>query len=637
MVAIKQYFFKHSCKYSIMQNKISIFQYILLIILATAVSLLHYNCDWIPHDEGLIHCGAENIDNGKLPHIDFYAGYTGFLYYYINLLHKIFGNNILSSRYPLILLNAGIIMLVFSIGRVLFRKFSFLVALFCLSWGMNNYFASLPSWYCLFFGLLSLYILIYPYQKKNTLYYLFLSGLVAGVSFLFKQSLGIYNLLAILAYLCSEYLISPRSRGKLSIFLTTCCFAFLATIIIFVTSLTFSSEPIWFTLLLILFFIGTTYFVIKNRNTAQRSAEAHYNFIAKLIVVLSGFIAINVPFFYTYFTQGFFLQVSKLILFTAKSISLKFISVPVYTDISPISIGTLIIMLCSVVFIKRTISKILTVAAPFGIIFILYGQISLFKTLWDLVTLLPVVTFLFCFMFLFAPSSYKSKNNKEAKTFLTLAFFSFFFYLVIVPYGYALYYLYCIPFFIILLVFQVNNFVKNNKLKSIHNVLYFILCFFIVLGFFLNEKYRIQIGGAAPRAVKSKDYELLTFEKGNIYITKYQHRIYKVLQTIINQYTNPGTYIFTYTECPEIYYLFERKNPCWHIYADITQEIESYDDILKKLKEKNVNLIILNTRAESYILSKNRNRFLNELVSLYPIRYQVGRFLVGIRIRDVVR
>lgn len=595
-----------------------------LLILATFfVSLIHYNYGWIPHDEGLLHGCAERIKNGELPHIDFYAGYTGFIFYYINFLHNLFGNNILSARYPLIILNVGIIVLVYFIVKRFSDNFAFLAGLLCLAWGMNNYFAPLPSWYCLFFGLLSLYILIAHYQKKRRARYLFLSGLVIGFSFLFKQSIGIYNLLAFLTYLCLEYLPADHNKNKLTHFLTASCYLFIIFVLIFIINLTINTEPLWFTLFLSLSFISFAFITIKINKKEQNAADMNYIFIKKFAAATAGFASACLPFLSIFSAKGELIGFFKSF-FTIKSIYSRFISVPVYTDISDVTLGFLILLLW-LKFIK-TFFKIPAAALIILLIYpLFYGEIKIFKMLWDLLTLIPLFS-IFCSAIMMPKLRVV---NKTQSSFLLLTLFSFFFYLIIIPYGYSLYYIYFIPFSIILLLYSVSiN--KNIALFNI-KIVKIILVIFIISGIYFNEKYRILIGGVAKRPAMKTGYELLDLPRGQIYVPKNDSIVYKRLSDIINYYTKPGEFIFAYTECSEIYYIFQRNNPCWHVYADITKEIEPYEEILRKIIKKKVNLVIINGYAESYIPSEERKRFLEKLAELYPLKYDIGRFCVRIK------
>ncbi|MGV2339425.1 MAG UNVERIFIED_CONTAM: glycosyltransferase family 39 protein [Planctomycetaceae bacterium] len=150
---------------------------------------------WFPHDEGQVGQAAERFLQGELPHRDFDDMYTGLL----TVLHagafQLLGVRTESTRW---LLLAASIPFFVSIYRVSRRWLSALDAggmvVLCGMWSVRLNPESLPSWYILFLTVVLLDALL-TFAETRQLRWLLAAGVLAGTAFLFKLT-GIYLIAA---------------------------------------------------------------------------------------------------------------------------------------------------------------------------------------------------------------------------------------------------------------------------------------------------------------------------------------------------------------------------------------------------------------------------------------------------------
>lgn len=143
------------------------------------------------HDEGYILDAAWRFAQGQVPYRDFWIIYPPGIVYVLGSLFKVFGPNILLGRFLMVLVGLVISYLLFKVTRQLMPSLLF------LSWGIPHLNFPWPTWFVLLFMLASLATTNSPR----------LSGLFAGISLLFKQTLGVAVVLAAL--------LSTKSRFKL--------------------------------------------------------------------------------------------------------------------------------------------------------------------------------------------------------------------------------------------------------------------------------------------------------------------------------------------------------------------------------------------------------------------------------------
>ncbi len=159
----------------------------LLVWLVSAVYVFPFRLrGWIPTDEGAFSHAAERVLNGEMPHRDFPEIYTGGLTYWNALAFRVFGLRLTSLRLAVFLCFLAFVPAVFAIAsRFGSPLLAGLITLLAVAWSLPNYFAGSVSWYNLFlatWGTLALLRHVETGRRR----WLFLAGVLAGVSCLFK-------------------------------------------------------------------------------------------------------------------------------------------------------------------------------------------------------------------------------------------------------------------------------------------------------------------------------------------------------------------------------------------------------------------------------------------------------------------
>src|SRR5688572_6444325 len=127
---------------------------LVVVVLVSAVyGSWFLNRGWVPHDEGTIAHAAERVLRGESPHRDFDEPYTGGLTALHAVAFRALGTNLLTLRIVLFLSFLPFVAALYAIAlRLAKPAVAVLIALLAVAWSVPNYFASLPSWYNLFFA-----------------------------------------------------------------------------------------------------------------------------------------------------------------------------------------------------------------------------------------------------------------------------------------------------------------------------------------------------------------------------------------------------------------------------------------------------------------------------------------------------
>ncbi len=141
------------------------------------------------HDEGIITYGATMVLSGGVPYKDFWALYGPGQFYLIAGLFKLFGSYILVERIYLTIINSLVPLVVYLIAqRLILSRFALIPWFLTLLW-LNTFGFGVMSPALLFSLLSTLFILYFLAEKQKK--YLFLGGLMAGISLLFRHDIGL--------------------------------------------------------------------------------------------------------------------------------------------------------------------------------------------------------------------------------------------------------------------------------------------------------------------------------------------------------------------------------------------------------------------------------------------------------------
>ena len=174
---------------------------LLLVCLLTVTYLWQFvYCDWIPHDEGTLAECAERTLHGELPHRDFDDMYTGGLSYLHATSFHLLGTRFSSSRTVLLIFSAVFASVFYWINVRLAPQWTAgLITFAGVVLSLPNYFAALPSWYVLFFTVFGIAAHL-KYLDVGRDRWLLLAGLFGGVGVVFKIT-GVFYLASTILFL----------------------------------------------------------------------------------------------------------------------------------------------------------------------------------------------------------------------------------------------------------------------------------------------------------------------------------------------------------------------------------------------------------------------------------------------------
>ncbi len=170
-----------------------------LALLSLVIFSLYWN-HGLNDDEGYLLGGVTRILDGQVPYRDFHHTYAPGRFYLIAGLFRLFGENLLVVRLLWVVMRIGVVLLGYGAARtILSRPSSIALALILL--------VAPGPWHKSFFHLFllaNMLALARLRPGREDKYALMTAGMVAGVTMLFRQDLGLFALASygMIAVLC---------------------------------------------------------------------------------------------------------------------------------------------------------------------------------------------------------------------------------------------------------------------------------------------------------------------------------------------------------------------------------------------------------------------------------------------------
>ena len=178
-------------------------------LVSFALFAARINEGFIGADDGTLAHAAERVLHGEQPQVDFYDNYTGALSYGNAVGLKLFGMRMQSLRWMLFLFFAAWVPAIWHLAtRFASPLGASLITLLAVLWSTPVYPAPVASWYNLYFATFGT-VALFRYIEDRRVFWIFLAGISAGVSFLCKIA-GLYFLAAIFLFL----VFSEQSRER---------------------------------------------------------------------------------------------------------------------------------------------------------------------------------------------------------------------------------------------------------------------------------------------------------------------------------------------------------------------------------------------------------------------------------------
>jgi hypothetical protein len=566
------------------------------------------NQGWIAHDEGLLAHSADRVLAGETPHIDFQDPYTGGLSYWHAQVFRVLGTSLTSLRTILVGVAVLAVLAWFLIAAKFLRPVSAsVVTLLCLAWSFPNYFAALPSWYNLMFASWTMWaILKYSDQLKPR--FLVVAAFAIGLSILCKIT-GVYALAATFFAVLfihlnqdpASYASAKHSKynswqlmiGAGLLGITYCTLLFLLVGgRVSISNLALFCIP--GTILMIVVFRQSQ--IAKTHSTSVSQLRLHTLLIIAVVHV------VLIVFCYGYFNQGAMTELLQgvIMLPTARLVGATF---------SPPSPNWLLltIPLGLLIYYDRQILKtaklpVVITVAVIGTILITFGGIPLVYriTFKSGHLLLPVIVTVGAAILIKSRTDFISKAIRN-RLFILLMFAAAL-SLMQYPYSSGIYFCYTSPFLILAVTAIVTRTKKYDR--QLWGSVAAIAGIFAV----------VWINFSNPRTVgvfhqQASEMVTLDLPRGGLKIPAVGYDEIKPTIDYLQQHSQPNEYILAGPDCPQFYFLANRKNPTPQFY-DLFQAsvirgwrgkgyITTVEQELKTAIEKrDIKLVVINTIPE---------------------------------------
>lgn len=187
---------------------------LIAVAVATVILIYFHNRFWLPRDDGYYAHIADRILRGERLHRDIQALHPGWAYYVNAAALRLFGHDLLSLRYPLIIAGVVQAILVF----LILEKRSFALAVLAVpavtAISIVQFFSPTAHWYCL--PLFFLIVLTLAVDERSLRWRLEVLGFLIATLFLFRQLTGLFVAMGAVTYLLLERRPSAGRSGYLA-------------------------------------------------------------------------------------------------------------------------------------------------------------------------------------------------------------------------------------------------------------------------------------------------------------------------------------------------------------------------------------------------------------------------------------
>jgi hypothetical protein len=593
-----------------------------------SVSVLYalgfYDRGWVPHDEGTIAQSAERVLAGELPHRDFDEIYTGGLTYLHALAFKAFGLNLISLRIVLLIFFIGFVPALYAIAvRFAPPIVAAAVTFLGVAWSVPNYFASVPSWYNLFFATFGILALIW-YAETQHVGWLFIAGLCGGFSLLAKIT-GLYYIAAAVLFLTfREQTLSSGGAGDRRT--VPCLFLLIKLIGVFLFLAGLMTLLQWRLNLMEIFHFLIPQVAICGILLWSEWREGKGPFLVR-VRILSGLL---LP-----FGIGAVIPIALFIAVYLSTDSLADLYRGIFVlphrrlEIAAADFPPLLTILASLpyavlVFFPRfrapTKSDKLFgffLICSLVVILCLSSALILYSIVWQSVRCLGVIAVLAGFqIFARSLSGGFLEPAKRQNLFLLISMTALL-SLVQFPFAAPVYFLYIAPLVCLALLAVLA--VQSDIPKFSHFV---ILLFYLLFGILWTNTGYVAAGvGNTGYPAKS----LLAIPRGQLRVTEQDNQLYTQVVNLIQKHSK-SSYIYAKPDCPEIYFLSGMRNPTREMFDFFSDSEKDPHLVSALLEQKKINVVVINQELQfSPTLDPGVFAMLEEH---FPRFLNLGRFTV---------
>ncbi len=583
-----------------------------------------YDRGWVPHDEGAIAQSAERVLAGEIPHRDYDEIYTGGLTYLHAAAFKVLGVNLLALRIVLLLFFLAFVPAVYALASKLAPPIeAAAITLLAVAWSVPNYFASVPSWYNLFFATFGT-LALSRYVETSQIRWVFLAGFLGGLSILAKIT-GLYFIAAAILFLTfRERSFDDETVGEQNnssrIFLSIKImgvFFFLAALMMVLKWPPSSMEFI--------------YFVIPTAAIGvvllwQEWRGGNYPLVTRVKILVGLFfpfiIGALIPvtlFVILYLARGSVWDLYRGI-FVLPHKRLEFASM----DLPPALTVIASLPYAAVLFFPpyRPAGKVerffgIIVMSLLLVVLSFASNLIVYSIVWQSARVLGVLAVLAGCQVLVFPASHVHLDRTQRQLLFLLVSMTSLISLIQYPFAGPVYFCYTAPFVYLTLLAVMAA--QSRFAKVWHCAI--MLFYFLFAIVWTNTGY--VAAGVGNTGYPGKT--LLDIPRGNLHVTKSENYVYTQLVNLVQRHAK-SNYIYAAPDCPEVYFLSGKRNPTRNLF-DFFSNVERDVDLLRAvLEEKNIDLVVVNREPQfSRRLDEKANALLDEEFAHFV---NIGRFTV---------
>ena len=579
---------------------------------------------WVAHDEGLLGQSAVRVSSGQLPHRDFDEVYTGGLSYLHALAFKLGGVRSIALRWTVFAFLLAWVPVVFWIAsRSLRPSAAALVTALAVTWSLPNYFASMPSWYTLFFATFGIAALM-RHLETERVRWLVAAGVAGGCSFLVKSA-GLYYIAGAVLFLVANEAqpatlhVSPdaleRRRGSWFIAgKVTVAVVLVGAVSWLVRSHSNRVAIFHFVVPVaaVCGFLVWSEIAWGRRPVGPRAARLFrlvLPFLAGVAIPIAVFL---VPYAQTHaigdFYRGVFVTPQQRLAAASREL-------PPWLTVLPLIPYALILLAGGLAKRIRFGQTLIMVFVAWLVFLLAFARRpDAYQVLWYLSRHLNTAAVIAGVVLLSRQTSMSPNHRGQLLLLATITAFSA---LIEFPFAAAIYFCYVAPLVALTVAAVVGS--EPAAPRVPHVAIAAALTIFAMVH--LNTGYIYNLGN------QSEPYQVVAskLRRIGLRITADERFDYQKLLGLILSHA-AGGYVYATPDCPEVYFLSGLANPTRTFYETFDQQPMTTAAVLKLIEDHGITLVVINRSPE---FSAPLNRELEAaLAARFPQSDEAGRFLV---------
>lgn len=585
---------------------------------------------WVPHDEGLMAQMAERTLAGELPHLHFDEAYTGGLTFIHSLAFYLGGAKLSIIRLSLAV---WIPPFVFALYWLLSRQGSTWLAAVttccAVVWSVPNYFAALPSWHNLFlwvFGLVALYRFIDTQQRR----WLLVAGFCGGTAIAFKIT-GLYFVAAtliflafrqsVLAHKLNEPTDAPRSVVY-SLFITLISLTLSALLWLLIRN---ELAPMEFTLFVVPGVSICLCLMVHEWMVGRGPSGPRFRALFTEVAIFAiGLLPPILLFVFPYVTHdGLPELINGVFIQPHLRMTYERLSAGTLMTLLPALIPTALLLIWGdwgklrLTVRQQGYATAVVLLVNGWMLLPLKGDGLFYWHYYTVRNLVPTLSILCCAFLLGRGTTGLSLAQRQI-LFLLAASASFS-SLVQFPFSALIYFCYAAP----LVILCFHALVEQRKAYPT-GLAWAMMGAFFLFGVVANTRYGMEYGSLA-----SQFDQPLELSRAGLLVRRQQEANYKEIIDLVTKHSPEDSPILATPDCPEIYFLANRRNPT-RIMFDFFDAKELHDDrMIKLIDTLNIPVVVVNLSPQfSPRVTAKLGTVMNRS---YPIRKRIGNFVVCLR------